>query len=182
MLHLKNFIKYFPVQNENNSDIFHFINVNNVSIVFYQDETGRDWYDSLSSFEKDTIKIAYDKKGVVRDFNQDASAIVPDDLSVIEMNSTELPKGFDRLGNWMVDNGSIISSPVDYVEKATIQKADFLREANENIEIIRDAESLGIVTDAEKKMLAKWKAFRVLVSRIDVNVAQDIIWPTAPNR
>lgn len=180
MLHLKKFIKYVPAPSESNELLFNFIEKNNISIVFYRDECGRDWYEALPSFDRDTIKVAYDKTGVVRDFNKDASAIVPDGLSVMEINGAELPTDFDRLGNWVVDNGDIVPCPIDYVGKAIIKKSEFLKSANENIEIIQDAKLLGMVTDAEEQALVKWREFRILISRIDVNDAPEIVWPTAP--
>lgn len=67
-----------------------------------------------------------------------------------------------------------------HVNLATKQKKLLLSEANEQIEYLTDAIDANIATDEEKNLLADWKKYRVLLNRIDVNLAPDIEWPQRP--
>ncbi|WP_289996195.1 tail fiber assembly protein [Photorhabdus laumondii] len=45
---------------------------------------------------------------------------------------------------------------------------------------LQDAVDLGMASDEEKSLLADLKKYRVLLSRIDVNLVPDINWPEKP--
>ena len=53
-------------------------------------------------------------------------------------------------------------------------------EANRTIAPLQDAVDISIATDAEIARLAKWKRYRVALSRIDINKALDTEWPVKP--
>lgn len=67
------------------------------------------------------------------------------------------------------------------VKDAEKQKNDRLSEATMKINILQDAVELNIATDEEVENLKQWKQYRVLLNRIDINVAPDIAWPTVHN-
>ena len=67
-----------------------------------------------------------------------------------------------------------------HVNLATKQKKLLLSEANEQIEYLTDAIDANIATDAEKNLLAEWKKYRVLLNRVDVNLAPNIEWIKKP--
>ena len=67
-----------------------------------------------------------------------------------------------------------------YINIATTQKKQLLNEANAQIECLQDAVDADIATDAEKNLLAEWKKYRVLLNRIDVNLAPNIEWIKKP--
>ncbi|OON33544.1 phage tail protein [Izhakiella australiensis] len=60
------------------------------------------------------------------------------------------------------------------------QKSRFMQTANDNIAPLQDAVDLDMATDDEKKQLAAWKKYRVLLSRVDTSTAPDITWPEIP--
>ena len=67
-----------------------------------------------------------------------------------------------------------------YINIAIAQKKQLLNEANAQIEYLQDAVDADIATDAEKNLLAEWKKYRVLLNRIDVNLAPNIEWLQKP--
>lgn len=48
------------------------------------------------------------------------------------------------------------------------------------IETLNDAADLGMASEEEKRLLARWKTYRVLLNRIDSEAAPDIDWPQPP--
>ena len=60
------------------------------------------------------------------------------------------------------------------------QKAALMDAASERISVLQDAVDLEMATDAETAALPLWKKYRVLLSRIDVNTSDDVVWPTSP--
>ncbi|EFW0364544.1 tail fiber assembly protein, partial [Shigella dysenteriae] len=51
------------------------------------------------------------------------------------------------------------------------------QEFSEYIAPLQDAVDLEIATEEERSLLEAWNKYRVLVSRIDINTAPDIVWP-----
>ncbi|WP_342754035.1 tail fiber assembly protein [Pantoea sp. MBD-2R] len=180
MLHLKNLVSYIPASGKKERELYDFLRKNDLPVIFYCDETGLDWYESQTLFEKDTIKVAYDERGTIRDYNNDASAIVPNNLSVIELLQSEVPSDINRSGEWVIENDEVKPLPVNYQEKALEQKMEWLKLANDKIEILQDAQVLGMATEQEKSLLEKWKQFRVMVNRISTDNAPNLSWPSVP--
>lgn len=180
MLHLKNMVNYIPASETKERELYDFFRKNDLPVMFYCDETGLDWYESQTHFEKDTIKVAYDEIGTIRDYNNDASAIVPNNLSVIELLQSEVPGDINRFGEWVIENDEVKPLAVNYQQKAIEKKTVWLNLANEKIEVLQDAQVLGIANEQEKSLLEEWKRFRVMVSRISTDNAPDVSWPSAP--
>lgn len=67
------------------------------------------------------------------------------------------------------------------VNQATILKNQLISEATTQISYLQDAVDSNIATEQEIKLLADWKKYRVLLNRIDVNSAPNIIFPEKPN-
>ncbi|EQA0598879.1 tail fiber assembly protein, partial [Escherichia coli] len=63
------------------------------------------------------------------------------------------------------------------IREAEEKKARLIQEATDNITILQDAVNFEMATDEDVSMLSSWKKYRVLVSRIDINTAPDIVWP-----
>ena len=180
MLHLKNLVNYIPVSGTKERQLYDYLRGNDLPVMFYCDETGLDWYEAQALFENDTVKVAYDKNGTVRDYNNDASAIVPDNLSVIEYEKSEIPVKINRSGEWVIENDAIKPKLVNNQQEALEKKRLYLSLANEKIVIFQDAQELGIANEQEKSLLEEWKSFRVLVNRISVDSAPGITWPSVP--
>ncbi|PHM59116.1 tail fiber assembly protein [Xenorhabdus stockiae] len=175
MLHLKNFKKYSPNTLEEKEIEKKF------RAIFYCNENGDDWYKSISKFQEETYKVKYNSNYVVCAINKDASAICPDNGSIVEMES--LPNGIDIVGNWQYINGKIV--PREYTKnELTIQaqekKKKLLNKANEAILPLQDAVELNIATEREIKTLVEWKKYRVMINRIDCINIEKTEWPEEP--
>lgn len=59
-------------------------------------------------------------------------------------------------------------------------KDQLMSEATQRIAILQDAVDLEMATDEEAAALPLWKKYRVLLSRIDANTSEEVIWPTKP--
>ncbi|WP_237387106.1 tail fiber assembly protein [Xenorhabdus sp. Sc-CR9] len=175
MLHLKNFKKYSPNTEEEKEIGRKF------RAIFYSSENDDDWYKIISKFQENTYKVKYNSKNVICAINKDASAICPDNGSIVEVES--LPKDVDISGNWQYINGSIV--PREYTKDELIiqaqeKKRKLLNETNSVILPLQDAVELNIETDKEVKTLAEWKRYRVMLNRIDCTVIPNIKWPERP--
>ena len=78
---------------------------------------------------------------------------------------------------WVLDTEKQHQHDVDI---ATSQKKQLLSEANEQISYLQDAVESEIASEQETQLLAKWKKYRVLVNRIDIEQAPNIDWPSQP--
>ncbi|MDU6434804.1 MAG: tail fiber assembly protein [Pantoea sp.] len=66
------------------------------------------------------------------------------------------------------------------IEMAEVEKTKLLAIATVAINPLQDAADLGIATDEEAASLKAWKTYRVMVNRVDVSKAPEIIWPDSP--
>ncbi|ACZ75652.1 tail assembly chaperone gp38 [Dickeya parazeae Ech586] len=66
------------------------------------------------------------------------------------------------------------------VNSATQELNERFSTANTRIQALSDAVDMELATEEEKTLLGKWKEYRVLLNRVDVNSAPDIDWPEAP--
>lgn len=162
MLHLKNLIQYLPETDEQKEIAEQY------NAIFWRDELGRDWYQSIALFQQDTFKVKYLSNGVICALDKDASAICPDGGSVVEVDV--LPDGVDGNGGWQFVNGSIIPRTYTTGEltvQAEQKKQRLLADAAKAIAPLQDAVDLGEATPEEEDRLKAWKKFRVNVNRID---------------
>lgn len=61
-----------------------------------------------------------------------------------------------------------------------MKKDTLLAAAANAIAPLQDAVDLDMATEDETTLLAAWRKYRVLLSRIDASTAPDIVWPVAP--
>ncbi|WP_435945946.1 tail fiber assembly protein [Dryocola sp. BD586] len=61
-----------------------------------------------------------------------------------------------------------------------VRKSGSCKRATLTIETLQDAVDLSFATDAEVECLIEWKKYRVPLSRVDINEAQDIQWSSPP--
>ncbi|WP_424765420.1 hypothetical protein [Necropsobacter rosorum] len=92
---LKNCKPYEPVEKIYGEDV-----------IYLQDESGADWYESQKEFKADTMKAVYDKHGVIVSCSRDVSALFPLDCSVIEVDTDKA----DLLGLYVI-NENVIFEP-----------------------------------------------------------------------
>ncbi|CAJ0719366.1 hypothetical protein LMG6871_02817 [Ralstonia edaphis] len=82
---------------------------------------------------------------------------------------------------WTFD-GKKFSAPVAPVMTLTQKQAKrsaLLDQATQQIAPLQDAVDLQIATSEESASLAKWKAYRVALNRLDLTV-DPVAWPAAP--
>ncbi|MEX6277077.1 tail fiber assembly protein [Providencia hangzhouensis] len=179
MITVKHFQRYTPDEN----DVEKF-NLAARGIGFLRDETGRDWYEVQALFAADTIKVQYDRDGIVTNMVQDISTLYPENMSVTEFPRSELPKQLAANGYWCWDGTQFIdkSQSSEVLQQAAqYKKAQLIALATQKIAPLEDAEILRDITDTESTQLAEWRRFRLQVNRIETTLAPHIDWPVPPN-
>ncbi|HDN7412274.1 TPA: tail fiber assembly protein [Salmonella enterica subsp. enterica serovar Emek] len=170
MRHFKNFTKtteLTPVQQELSE---------NCSIQFIQDESGVDWYVLQKLFQPDTLKIQYDKTGLIIAADKDATKLFPLNCSVVEFADTDIPDGF-QLGNFTYSNGTITPVQIDYVALAAAERDRRMAQVTARINQLMEAQDDGDITDAELAELTALREIRTRLRRLDLTKAPDINWP-----
>ncbi|MFQ0992448.1 tail fiber assembly protein [Gilliamella apicola] len=100
----------------------------------------------------------------------------------------EIPDGFTELKptsefdswdgkKWQFDKNKQYQYEVN---QASIKKNQFLAEAALQLSYLQDAIDSQIATEQEAQLLVEWKKYRVLVNRIDIELAPNIEWPNQP--
>lgn len=175
MIHLKNFSLYTPDDSMNVSPF------QKEKILWLKSEEDNDWYQCQRNFKPDTIKIIYDKDGVIRAFGVDVSAMFPVDMSVVEIESNSIPD-IETLtsGSWMYSNGikPVTLTDAEIILRAENKKAALMLDANKLITPLQDAVELNIASDKEKSLLLELKKYRVLLNRVDTSKP---VWPEIPD-
>ncbi|MGL5171968.1 MAG: tail fiber assembly protein [Edwardsiella tarda] len=162
MLHLKNLTQYTPETDEQNEIAEQY------NAIFWRDESGLDWYQAVTQFQPDTVKVKYLSNGVICAIDKDASVICPEGGSVVEM--TSLPDGAAGNGEWQFIDGNVVPrtyTSVELIAKAEQKKQSLLDEAVKAIAPLQDAIDIGEATPEEEAQLQAWKKFRVNVNRVD---------------
>ncbi|CAI0759989.1 tail fiber assembly protein [Serratia ficaria] len=163
---LVNLKRYTPDEFTHGEDVQYFI-----------DETGKDWFQSLSSFKKKYALLIDSETGVIRGITSDASRLYPVGYTVVDIDS--LPTGCDASGGWMFAKGKVSVWSQKSQDDAARLKRRLMQTATDKIAVLSDAQQLNMATDDEAKELEAWRKYRVLLSRIDTTAA-DIIWPEVP--
>lgn len=146
-------------------------------VCYLKCKDGNDWYTSLSEFSAGTMKIAFNKDGIVCAASEDASMLWPVNMSVIEVSKIDVPDGFLPDGTWIFD-GTVIYRNKSVVNKREQQEKNIT--ATIMITPLQDAVDSDIATPNEEAKLKEWKKYRALVSRIDTS-QDEIIWPVQPD-
>ncbi|TBM00359.1 tail fiber assembly protein [Hafnia paralvei] len=164
-----------------------------LGVIFLESQDGQDWYECQASFSDDTVKIMYDSTGVImavvdkpvpqRGNVYAVSMLWPVEMSVAEVALEDYPADCQADGNWVFDGKKIIPRPIpqsELVAQAKATRAQLMAEANQKIAPLQDASDLDIATEDELAQLKAWKTYRVLLSRVDISSAPEIVWPSLP--
>ncbi|WP_251549911.1 tail fiber assembly protein, partial [Escherichia coli] len=86
---------------------------------------------------------------------------------------------------WQKWNGSkweddAESMRVALTREAELEKIRLLKQAHTAIATLQDAVVLGMASQEETLLLTAWKKYRVLLNRIQVEDAPEIVWPEVP--
>ncbi|APW08149.1 tail fiber assembly protein [Salmonella enterica] len=170
MRHFTNFTKtteLTPVQQELSE---------NCSIQFIHDEAGVDWYILQKLFQPDTLKMQYNKTGLIIAADKDATKLFPLNCSVVEFADTDIPDGF-QTGNFTYSNGVIAPVQIDYVALATAERDRRMTSVTSKINRLVEAQDDGDITSDELTELATLREVRTKLRRLDLSMAPDIDWP-----
>lgn len=63
------------------------------------------------------------------------------------------------------------------IQQNLAMKEALMAAASQQISILQDAVDFEMATDEETSALPLWKKYRVLLSRIDANISEEISWP-----
>ncbi|MBJ5867342.1 tail fiber assembly protein [Enterobacter quasiroggenkampii] len=148
-----------------------------IQAVYFQTEDGLDWYYHLRRFQNDTLKICFDEKGIIRSFSYDADRLYPLNMSVTEIDKSEVPEGLNIYGEWMLEKGKIIPVPFDYVSQAEQKRTQLMKVASEKIDALVAASEDGDITEKEESTLARLREYRSALRRLDLSAAPDVQWP-----
>ncbi len=170
MNNFKHFTLYVPDEDKHN--------LAGAGILFLRDDDGHDWYDCQSTFQTDTVKIAYNDDGVVVSIADDVSALWPAGLSVAEVAS--LPDGCDISGRWKFDGKQVVDS---------LTVADALARKTAEINAWRDTQEQGNVIFTVNGN--KWDASLASLTRIEpvitlirggATLPDSFFWTNAENK
>lgn len=106
------------------------------------------------------------------------------------VEAVEILEGTTTGIGYSYSNGEFAAPPLTDEEKSAIEqsalqsnissKESMMSEASQRISVLQDAVDLDMATDEEAASLTSWKKYRVLLSRIDANTADEISWPEKP--
>ncbi|MCS2163237.1 tail fiber assembly protein [Scandinavium sp. H11S7] len=68
----------------------------------------------------------------------------------------------------------------ELIRQAEETRTTLMSEANTAILPLQDAQTLGIATADELAALERWRLYRVMLNRLDISAATDIVWPEKP--
>ncbi|EEW2420479.1 host specificity protein J [Escherichia coli] len=154
----------------------------NFDVIWLFSEDGRNWYEEVSNFQKDTIKMAYDENNIIVAITRDASTLNPAGLSVVEVADITANRRADDSGQWMYLDGQVRKREYssEEVNRQTEQrKATLLSEADTIIRLLERSVRLSMATEEERTRLSAWERYSVLLSRVD---SANPEWPQKPEQ
>lgn len=162
------------------ADVF---SMTGMPVIFLRDENGTDWYESQKKFSADTLKIAIDENGLIRQFSLDVSTIMPEGLSVRELKASSQPAGLDVDGSWKFSKGKISRVELTQAQLVAAAKQDRqsrLQAITLLIDSLSDAAALGRASDEQNALLLACRNYRVDLLNINCDAPAAIVWPEVP--
>ncbi|EMP7137203.1 tail fiber assembly protein [Serratia marcescens] len=122
-----------------------------------------------------------DHRGKTAYHIEDASPVVVSDVGALPDTLTFIMPAtpFDEWNGtgWVTNQDAVVKNQVDQAR----QKKNALRnEADEEIAVLSDAVKYGIATEDEIAKLEAWSRYRVLLMRVEPELAPNIEWPAKP--
>ncbi|WP_223817288.1 MULTISPECIES: tail fiber assembly protein [unclassified Pantoea] len=111
------------------------------------------------------------------EFEKGISAVEVDDGTAVDMGYTFTK---DRFAAPPLTEEERESQAEAAKNANAVMKDALMSEAGLQINILQDAVDLEMATDAEAALLPRWKKYRVLLSRIEPQSAEQISWPEKP--
>jgi len=151
---------------------------------FLHTEDGLDWYYHLNKFSEETIKVAYDDKGIVRFIEKDASMIWPVNLSVTELKPENVPAEADVSGKWSLVDGVVVPrvySSRELIDQAEAERDKRIAEARKTMNEWQNDLLLDEISDEDRTSLKKWNAYVKALKAMDLSYTESLIWPAVPS-
>ena len=151
------------------------------SVFYFEDDRGRDWYTLRDkTWAGETAFIAVTPDGFIATGARDPNFLtLTEGVSVYEILAEDYR---DDIGvnAYRYEQGKIVQLSRSESDIAGVRKTELLAQAAAAIAPLQDAIDLGIATDTEINLLAEWKKYRVLLSRVDISQTDGIEWPEIP--
>lgn len=157
-----------------------------IKAQFIATPDNKDWYALQKTFERNTLKVAYDENGILLQAGYDASALWPVDAWVVEIPTEQIPKAFTlplRGAGWQYNGQRIVPRVYTAEEQQRIaeqRKRELMAAAERTLAPLERAARLGIATEGENKLLTAWATYSVELNRVDTGKAPGIDWPQTP--
>lgn len=178
------FKPYKPVEKNLIRDAETIRHITGMDIIFLRDSSGELWHEAQYRFSDGTMKVAFDERGVIMMFAEDATLLNPVNCAVAEVEKGDVPPGLNELQEWMYVEGKGMIPRVytreEAVARADMIKTELMATASSAITPLQDAVDTGEATDADIELLQAWKKYRLSLSRTDTRDAPDIVWPSSP--
>lgn len=146
-------------------------------VQYFQDEKGRDFYDSRELFKKKYV-VFFDEHNIVRGWakSSEVTRLHPGGLSVVDLNS--LPEDFSlQSGVWSFNGKKVVKVDYDPAFTTATRKAGILQVISSMIAPLQDAVEIGEATEEEVEKYNKLRKMRVRAMRISDDVSPgDIDW------
>lgn len=150
------------------------------NVMFLQDDKGNDWYDVVDLFdESTTLKIGYDDDGRVRTFTTNIHALIPVNLSVVELPATKANLRVTLGDDWFYQDGKL-QQIRDHLANAEAERNSRMTDVTARIDWLEDAQKDGDISADEEQELTELRAYRTALRRLDLSTAPKINWPDAP--
>lgn len=151
---------------------------------FLHTEDGLDWYYHLNKFSEDTIKVAYDDKGIVRFIEKEAAMIWPLNLSVSEVNSDKVPAEADVSGKWSFIDGAVVPrfySDSEQLVRAEAEREKLIAAARQTMNEWQNDLLLDEISDEDRLSLKAWNVYVKELKALDLLSTENIVWPAIPS-
>lgn len=162
---------------------------NELGVVFILSDEGVDWYESQEIFNKDDLKIVFNKKtGEIISFSKDVSALWPLGSCVADIPVDQVPanndftdKVFDIRSYSIKDK---VYTPAELQRLAERKVVDLQSTATALITPLTYAKDLDMITDEESAYLKNLQRYVVSLSRVasQEGYPATIEWPILPTK
>ncbi|PVY84065.1 tail fiber assembly protein [Pantoea ananatis] len=176
MIDLKNFKPGKPVSAD---DI---ASEKEYGMKFLFDDAGHEWYASQRLYADGTLKIAYDKEGIIWSLSTDVSELWPVHLSVAEIAHDDQSRQIDNSGLWKYIGGKVIKLSPDEDLKFLEDKKEYLIDKAVT-KIMPGMAKLLLkkqLSAEESELLEKQLHYLDQLNTLDLKAANPPVWPEWP--
>lgn len=145
-------------------------------VQYFQDDKGRDFYDSRGLFKKKYV-VFFDSHNVVRGCakSDEVTRLYPGGMSVVDINT--LPKDFTLESTWIFNGRQVVKTDYDPAFTTKARKAGVLKVIGPMIVPLQDAVEMGEATEEEVEKYNTLRKIRIKLMRVsDDTPPGDVDW------